>query len=190
MQYCTIHQNKYKLNESHTRRYIAQYFWRGYRDCIDIDVPADPVPKCSLAMYGIGAHRREMARSRVLTFLIWQLACSPASYGNLPNMAGPESECSENGGGGNGTGTGPPAPAGFIFERYSNCQYPRASYTGALFTAVVDGVGACHAVPPPGGTNSKGERSRKSLCRPLPHPLPLLAPPYTGSYSDACRCLI
>ena len=78
-------------------------------------------------------------------------------------MAGPASECSENGGGGNGgggNGTDPPAPAGFRFERYSNCQYPKASYMDALYTAVVDGVGACHAVPPPGGTNSKGELIR------------------------------
>ena len=37
--------------------YIVQYFWRGYRDCIDVDVLplTTPVPPTSLAMYGIGS---------------------------------------------------------------------------------------------------------------------------------------
>ena len=36
-------------------QYIMYYYWRGYRDCIDIDVlpPSSPIPPASPAMYGV-----------------------------------------------------------------------------------------------------------------------------------------
>ena len=35
--------------------YIVQYFWRGYRDCIDVEVLPDSTPVARLgSMYGIG----------------------------------------------------------------------------------------------------------------------------------------
>ena len=48
-------------------KHIVHWMWRGYRDCIDVDVLPDsvPVPNTSSAMYGYKVRARVRARARV-----------------------------------------------------------------------------------------------------------------------------
>jgi len=90
--------------------YIVQYFWRGYRDCIDVDVlpPTTPVGTSSLAMYGIGS--------------------ATAIDGG------------GGGGGGGGGAVTPPVGGGggpqTKMSKIDHCQYVQGSYT--LVTEEVD----------------------------------------------------
>ena len=116
--------------------YIVQYFWRGYRDCIDVDVVplSTPIPPVSLAMYGIGP------------------PIPPDLDGGGAGAATPPP-----GGGGGGAVTPPVGGGGMgamtAMIKSNHCQYLKGSYT--LHTEMGD-VATCHPIPPPGATNSKG----------------------------------
>jgi len=81
--------------------YIVQYYWRGYRDCIDVDVlPATtPVPQLSRSMYG------------------------GFGYDDSGETGG-------GGGGGGGGETGPsPPPLEYMMLKTDHCQYTAGMYT-------------------------------------------------------------
>ena len=118
--------------------YIVQYFWRGYRDCIDVDVVplSTPIPPVSLAMYGIGP------------------PIPPDLDGGGGGAVTPPP-----GGGGGGAVTPPVGGGGGMgamtaMIKSNHCQYLKGSYT--LHTEMGD-VATCHPIPPPGATNSKGQ---------------------------------
>ena len=49
----------------------------------------------------------------------------------------------------------------YKMSKLDHCQYLQGSYT--LYAEEMDGVGACHPIPPPGLTNSKGESREAAL---------------------------
>lgn len=106
-----------------------------YRDCIDVSVVADTtlVGTSSLAMYGIGS----------------------ASEGGGGTGTG-------EGGVGTGTGGDGTGASQTKMSQTDHCQYRKGSFT--LDTTVnADGVAACHPIPPPGGTSTKGETRDAAL---------------------------
>ena len=99
--------------------YIVQYFWRGYRDCIDVDVLplTTPVPPTSLAMYGIGS------------------ATEIGGGGGGGAVGGGGGGGAVGGGGGGGAVGGGGGPQTKM-SKIDHCQYVQGSYT--LFTEEVD----------------------------------------------------